>query len=60
MAKTIAELLLRRWVEENLPGAKIIIEGRCAKITDGNGDTLNIAYDPKNRQIICLDGYTDF
>lgn len=61
MAATIAEFFLRKWVEENLPGSQLKVEGRCGYITDKNGDTLNIMYDRESRRIICLDDYnSDF
>lgn len=52
MATTIAEFFLRRWVAENIPGAKV--EGRAARLTDKNGDTLCIAYDTETKSIVCL------
>lgn len=57
MAVTIAEFFLRKWAEENLPGVKVIIEGRCARLTDSNGDFLNILYEPETRRIVCLEGF---
>lgn len=54
MATTIAEFFLRRWASENVPGAKVEIEGRAAKLTDKNGDTLCIAYDSETKSIVCL------
>lgn len=49
MASTIAEFFIRRWVEENLPGVKIQIEGRGARLTDSNGDSMCIAFDPESK-----------
>lgn len=57
MAKTIAEFFLRRWAEKNIPGVKIQVEGRKAKLTDENGDTMTIMYEPEDREIICLNPY---
>lgn len=59
MAKTIAEFFLRRWVEENLPGVRIKMEGRCAHLKDQNGDTMSIMYDPDTHGIICMDRNLD-
>lgn len=57
MAKTIAELVIKKWVEENLPGAKVTVEGRAGKVTDINGDSIDVAYDPEGKRILFLDTY---
>ena len=54
MATTIAEFFLRRWHQKIFPGVKVEIEGRAAKLTDKNGDTLCIAYDSETKSIVCL------
>lgn len=59
MAATIAELFIKRWVEENLPGAKVEMKGRYASVTDSNGDSIEVLYEPRERRIICVDCNAD-
>ena len=57
MAKTIAEFVIRRWIDTNFfPGSvKVLIEGNTAKITDKNGDTAVIIYNKETNEVYMLD-----
>lgn len=55
-AKTIAEYAIRKWLEQE----GFVPECFCLKMTtahmgtisDGNGDTLELLYDPESRMVI--------
>lgn len=53
MANTIAEAMIQRWVDCNFrPGSmNVEMNGRKAKITDKNGDSIYLAYNPEKREI---------
>lgn len=57
MAKTIAEFVIKRWIDTNFfPGSvKVLIEGDTATITDKNGDTAVLIYNKETNEVYMLD-----